>query len=95
MSEGEGGTKNSQPHHCGLWSPKQRALNELTAQIGTPARRVYVRQRVLDEYGRTLGCAGCLRVGAHSENCSERVEKEMVDAGAHSRRAQRSKLRCC
>ena len=85
------GPRILQTHHCGLWSPKQRALDELTAQIGTRSQRVYVRQRVLDEYGRTLGCAGCLRVGAHSENCSERVEKEMVDAGAHSKRF---KLNC-
>ena len=38
------------------------------------ARRVYLRQNILDKYGRTAGCPGCLGIGA-------RIEQEMVDKG--------------
>ena len=38
------------------------------------ARRVYLRQNILDKYGRTARCPGCLGIGA-------RIEQEMVDKG--------------
>ena len=36
---------------------------------------------ILDKYGRTAGCPGCVGNGQHSEECGARIEKEMVDKG--------------
>ena len=48
---------------------------------GRRAKRVYSRQHILDKYGRTAGCPGCLGIGRHTEECRARIEQEMVDKG--------------
>ena len=44
------------------------------------AKRLYLRQNVLDKYGRTRGCPGCVGIGQHTEDCRARIEK-MLDRG--------------
>ena len=44
-------------------------------------QKVYLRQNILDKYGRTTGCPGCLGIGQHTEECRARIEQEMVDKG--------------
>ena len=36
---------------------------------------------ILDKYGRTAGCPGCLGIGQHTEECRTRIEQEMVVKG--------------
>ena len=48
---------------------------------GRRAKRVYLRQNILDKYGRTAGCPGCLGIEQHIEECRARIEQEMVDKG--------------
>ena len=48
---------------------------------GERAKRLYLRQNILDRYGRTAGCPGCVGNGQHTEECRARIEKEMVDKG--------------
>ena len=48
---------------------------------GRRAKRLYLRQSILDKYGRTTGCPGCVGIGPHMENCRARVEQEMLDKG--------------
>ena len=43
------------------------------------AKRVYLRQNILDKYGRTAGCPVGNR--QHTEECRARIEQEMVDKG--------------
>eukprot|EP00971_Amphidinium_carterae_P255200 5066169-Amphidinium_carterae.1 len=31
--------------------------------------RLYLKQHILDKFGRAPGCPGCLGIGAHSEQC--------------------------
>ena len=50
-------------------------------ESGRRAKRVYLRQNILDKYGRTAGCPGCLGIGQHTEECRARIEQEMVDKG--------------
>ena len=45
---------------------------------GGRAKRVSLRQQILDTYGRTAGCAGCLGIWQHTKECLARIEKEMV-----------------
>ena len=42
---------------------------------------MYLRQNILDKYGRTAGCPGCVGIGQHTEECRARIEQEMVDKG--------------
>ena len=42
-------------------------------------RRVYLRQNIVDKYGHTAGCPGCVGIGQHTEECRARIEQEMVD----------------
>ena len=42
-------------------------------------RRVYLRQNIVDKYGYTAGCPGCVGIGQHTEECRARIEQEMVD----------------
>ena len=42
---------------------------------------VYLRQDILDKYGRTARCPGCLGIGQHTEECRSGIEQEMVDKG--------------
>ena len=48
-------------------------------ESGRRAKRVYLRQNILDKYGRPAGCPGCVGNGQHTEECRARVEQEMVD----------------
>ena len=48
---------------------------------GRRAKIVYLRPNMLDKYGRTAGCAGCVGNGQHTEECRARIEQEMVDKG--------------
>ena len=40
-----------------------------------------LRKNILDKYGRTAGCPGCVGNGQHTEECRARLEQEMVDKG--------------
>ena len=51
------------------------------SESGRRAKRVYLRQNILDKYGRTAGCPGCVGIGQHTEVCRARIEQEMVDRG--------------
>ena len=48
---------------------------------GKRAKRFYLRQNILDKYGRIAGCPGCVGIGQHTEECRARLEQEMVDTG--------------
>ena len=48
---------------------------------GKRAKRLDLRQNILDKYGRTVGYPGCAGIGQHTEECRARVEQEMVDKG--------------
>ena len=48
---------------------------------GRRAKSLYVRQNILDKYGRTTGCPGCVGIGHHTEDCRARVEQEMLAKG--------------
>ena len=45
------------------------------------AKRVYLRHNILDKYGRTAGCPGCVGIQQHTEECRARIEQEMVGKG--------------
>ena len=38
-------------------------------ESGRRAKRVYLRRNILDKYGRTAGCPGCVGNGQHTEEC--------------------------
>ena len=40
---------------------------------------MYYRQNILDKYGRTAGCPGCVGIGEYTEEFRARIEQEMVD----------------
>ena len=44
-------------------------------------KKMYLRLNILDKYGRTAGCPGCLGIGQHTGECRARIEQEMVDKG--------------
>ena len=48
-------------------------------ESGRRAKKVCLRQNILDKYGRTAGCPGCVGNGQHTEECRARIEQEMVD----------------
>ena len=48
-------------------------------ESGRRAKKVYLRQNILDKYGRIAGRPGCVGIGQHTEECRARVEQEMVD----------------
>ena len=50
-------------------------------ESGRRAKRVYLRQNILDKYGRTARCPGCLGNGQRTEECRARNEPEAVDKG--------------
>ena len=41
----------------------------------------YLRHNILDKYGRTAGCPGCVGIKQHIEECRAVIEQEMVDKG--------------
>ena len=42
---------------------------------------MYFRQNILDKYGRTTECPGCIGIGPHTEDCRARIEQEMLAKG--------------
>ena len=36
---------------------------------GRRAKKLYLRQSILDKYGRTAGCPGCVGIGENTEDC--------------------------
>ena len=50
-------------------------------ESGRRAKIVYLRQNMLDKYGRTAGCPSSVGNGQHTEECRARIEQEMVDKG--------------
>ena len=42
---------------------------------------MFLRKHILDKYGRTAGCPGCLGIGQHTEECRARIVPVMVDKG--------------
>ena len=48
---------------------------------GKRAKRLYLRQNMLDKYGRAGGCPGCAGIGQHTEERRARIGQEMVDKG--------------
>ena len=45
-------------------------------ESGRRAKRVYLRQNILDKYGRTAGSPGCDGNGQHTEECRARIEQK-------------------
>ena len=62
-------------------------------ESGRRAKIVYLRQNIVEKYGRT---AGCLGIGQHTEECRARIEQEMVNKGdaLSSRHLEISKKLC-
>ena len=56
-----------------------RTKDELAS--GRRANRLYIRQSILDKYGRTTGCPGCVGFVLHTEDCRARIEQEMFAEG--------------
>ena len=50
-------------------------------ESGRRAKLVYLRQNILDKYGRTARCPGCVGDGQYTEERRARIEQEMVDKG--------------
>ena len=48
---------------------------------GRRAKTSYIRQSILDKYGRAIGCSGCVGIGPHTEDCRARIEPEMLAKG--------------
>ena len=65
----------------GARSRHQQIQQKDELESGRRAKRVYLRQNILDKHGRTAGCPGCLGIGQHTEECPARIEQEMVDKG--------------
>ena len=49
--------------------PTTQQKDELDS--GRRAQRLYLRQHILDKYGRTAGCPGCVGNGQHTEGSAE------------------------
>ena len=71
------------PWDVTAWSTQQeptiQSKDELTS--GRRVKRLYLRQHIMDKYGRSVGCPGCVGIGQHTEECGTRIEQEMVDKG--------------
>ena len=71
------------------WNPTGRELQPSTAlrqgdqtMPGPRIKRLYLRQNILEKYGRAPGCRACDGIGpTHSEACRARIEKAMIDSG--------------
>ena len=59
--------------------PTIQSKDALTS--GRRAKRLYLRQDIMDRYGRSVGCPGWLGIGQHTEECRPRIEQEMLDKG--------------
>ena len=67
---------NSKEHAADTNNPTKDELDS-----GRRVKKSYVRQNILDNYGRTAGCPGYFEIGQHTEECRARIEQEMVDKG--------------
>ena len=73
------------------WQSMECDSKEHAAETNNPTKRMSwkaadVRKEctcdnILDKYGRTAGCPGCVGIGQHTEECRARIEQEMVDEG--------------
>ena len=59
--------------------PRIQQKDEL--ESGRRAKRVYLRQNIVDKYGRTAGYPGFVGIGQHTEECRARIEQAMVEKG--------------
>ena len=50
-------------------------------ESGRRAKIMYLRQNILDNYGPTAGCPGCVGNGQQTEEYQARIEQDMVDKG--------------
>ena len=71
------------PWNATARSTQQGPTIQLKDELGSGrrAKRVYLRQNILDTYGRAAGCPGCLGIGQHTEECRARIEQDMVNKG--------------
>ena len=65
----------------GARSRHQQSNKRMSWTVADVQKRVFLRQNILDKYGRTAGCPGYLGIGQHTEECRARIEQEMVDKG--------------
>ena len=61
--------RNQQTNQRKSWSVVKRA------------KKLYLRQNILDKYGLSVGGPGCVGIGQHTAECRARIEQEMVDEG--------------
>ena len=59
----------------------QQSNQKIKLASGKRAKKLYLRQNILDKYGRSVGCPGCVGIGQHTAECRARIEQEMVDKG--------------
>ena len=50
-------------------------------QSGRRAKKLYLRQNILDKYGRADGCPRCVGNGQHTEGAEQELNKKMLDKG--------------
>ena len=53
--------------------------------LGQIGNRVYITKKMVDVFGATLGCRGCLEIGVpHTEECRVRLTKRLESAPEHA-----------
>ena len=65
----------------GARSRDQKSNKRMTWRVANVPKILYLRQNMLDKYGRTAGYPGCAGIGQHTEECRARIEQEMVEKG--------------
>ena len=56
--------------------------------------RRYITDKMVSEFGATLGCKGCLVIGQpHTEECRARITKYMENGLAHAKRLEDNLIR--
>jgi hypothetical protein len=57
--------------------------------LGQIGKRVYITKRMVDEFGATLGCRGCLEIGVpHTEECRARLTERLENAPEHAEKVK-------
>ena len=57
--------------------------------LGQIGKRVYITKKMVDEFGATLGCRGCLEIGVpHTEECRVRLTKRLESAPEHAEKVK-------
>ena len=64
-------------------------------ESGRRAKILHLRQNILDKYGRTAECPGCLGIGQHAVECRGRIEQEMVNTVQLSSRHLEIRKKLC